>query len=142
MIWTLRIACVRGRYQEGEWIRCVELDSTSTLLDLHDLIQEVIRFDRDHLFEFFGGRNDRHRSVTFDGAGDEDGASQNDDAMPLEQVFPLPKNLKLYYHFDFGDDWIFEIRKTRAKPKEPAARVKCPRVIEKIGPNPRQYGRY
>ncbi len=63
-------------------------------------------------------------------------------ALTLEQVFPLPKNMKLYYHFDFGDDWRFEIRKARTKPKEPEARVKYPRVIESIGRNPREYGQF
>jgi hypothetical protein len=59
--------------------------------------------------------------------------------MTLEQVFPLEKRLKLYYHFDFGDDWYFEITKARNKPKEPASGVQYPRVIERVGPNPRQY---
>jgi hypothetical protein len=49
--------------------------------------------------------------------------------------------MKLYYHFDFGDDWYFEIRRSRAKPKEPTPRVQYPRVVEATGPNPRQYGR-
>ena len=142
MIWTLRIECVAGRYLEDEWIRVVEMDSASTLYDLHNLIQDAARFDRDHLFEFFAGRNDRHRAVTFGDAPDEDDEFDSGGEMTLERVFPLPKNMKLYYHFDFGDDWYFEIRKTRAQPKEPEPRVKYPRVIEKTGPNPRQYGRY
>ena len=25
----------------------------------------------------------------------------------LLNLFPLPKNRKLFYNFDFGDDWIF-----------------------------------
>jgi hypothetical protein len=58
----------------------------------------------------------------------------------LEGLFPLPKNMKLFYHFDFGDDWRFEIRKMRNKPKEPEAGVRYPRVIEKKGPNLHQYG--
>jgi hypothetical protein len=47
--------------------------------------------------------------------------------------------MKLFYHFDFGDDWRFEIRKMRNKPKEPEARVRYPRVIEAKGPKLRQY---
>ena len=139
MIWTLRIECVAGRYLEDEWIRVVEMDSASTLCDLHELIQDAARFDRDHPFEFFAGRNHRHRAVTFDDATDGAEAWDDCEASTLEDIFPLPKNLKLFYHFDFGDDWKFEIRRTRAKPKEPEPRVKYPRVIEKIGPPLRQY---
>jgi hypothetical protein len=57
----------------------------------------------------------------------------------LEGLFPLPKNMKLFYHFDFGDDWRFEIRKMRNKPKVPEAGVRYPRVIEAQGPKLRQY---
>jgi len=142
MIWTLRIECASGRYLEAEWIRVVEMDSAATLLDVHDLIQDVAGFDRDHMFEFFAGRNYRQRSVTFDDAVDEEDACGDCGAITLEQVFPLPKNMKLYYHFDFGDDWYFEIRKARTKPKEPTPRLKYPRVVEASGPNLRQYGRF
>lgn len=137
MIWTLRIECVSGRYLQAEWIRVVEMDAASTLLDVHNVIQDVVGFDRDHMFEFFAGRNHRHRSVTL---VDEDDGDYG--AVTLEQVFPLPKNLKLYYHFDFGDDWYFEIRRSRRKPKESAERIEYFRVIEEIGPNPPQYGRF
>jgi hypothetical protein len=124
---------------ESEWIRVVEMDSASTLVDLHDLIQDAARFDRDHPFEFFAGRNYRHRAMTFGDALDEADACDDYEAMTLERIFPLPKNMKLFYHFDFGDDWKFEIRRTRVKPKEPAPRVKYPRVIERRGPQLRQY---
>lgn len=142
MIWTLRIACVSGRYLQAEWIRVVEMDAASTLLDVYNLIQDAVGFDCDHMFEFFAGRHSRHRSVTF--ADDEyvDDACGDYEDITLEQIFPLPKSMKLYYHFDFGDDWYFEIRRARTKPKEPAPRIKYPRVVEAIGPNPRQYGRY
>jgi hypothetical protein len=60
MIWTLRIECVFGHYLEEECIRTIEIESGSSLLDLHDTIQDVVDFDRDHLFEFFAGRNYRN----------------------------------------------------------------------------------
>jgi hypothetical protein len=66
MIWTMRIECVTGRYLTDDWIRVVEMDSGSTLFDLHLLILREIGFDHDHLFEFFMGRNYRHRAATLD----------------------------------------------------------------------------
>jgi len=55
----------------------------------------------------------------------------------LCEIYPLGR-LKLYYWFDFGDDWIFEVRNNRgAHPAEP--RVSYPRVVERQGPDPEQY---
>ena len=54
----------------------------------------------------------------------------------------MEKGLKFYYHFDFGDDWLFEIRKNRRKPTEAKSGVKYPRVLESAGPNPPQYGEW
>jgi len=45
---------------------------------------------------------------------------------------------KLYYLFDFGDHWTFEIRKARGA-KKPEVDVEYPRVVEAIGPDPEQY---
>jgi hypothetical protein len=73
---------------------------------------------------------------------DEDDFDGDCGAITLEGVFPLPKNMKLFYHYDFGDGWRFEIRKTRKKPTPPVQGIEYPRVIESIGPNPEQYGRY
>jgi hypothetical protein len=41
MIWTLHIECVSGRYLQAEWIRVVEMDAASTLLGVHNLIQDA-----------------------------------------------------------------------------------------------------
>jgi hypothetical protein len=142
MIWTMRIECVTGRYRTDNWIRVVEMDSGSTLFDLHLLILREIHFDHDHLFEFFVGRNYRHRAMSLTDELDVDDFDADCGAMTLEQVFPLPKKMKLFYYFDFGDDWRFETRKTRKKPTPPVPGIEYPRVIEAIGPNPEQYGRY
>jgi hypothetical protein len=58
--------------------------------------------------------------------------------IPLNKVYPLPERMKLYYWFDFGDDWKFQITKDR-KVKASESKVKYPRVIESIGPDPKQY---
>ena len=145
MIWTLKIECDWGSYLEDDWIRIIEIDSETSLYDLHLFIQKIVDFDNDHLFEFFAGRHNRNRKIEFAGDSWEQGyenAFSEYEELILEQVFPLPKYLKLFYHFDFGDDWYFKITRTRKKPFEPIKGVKYPRVIEKIGPNPQQYPSY
>jgi hypothetical protein len=140
VILTLRIECVRGAYLEEECVRIIEIDSDSSLLDLHSVIQQAVGFDRDHLFEFFAGRHERSRKLSFGHASDFDEDAGELADTTLAEVFPLDKHQKLYYHFDFGDDWYFEIRKARTKPRDPEAGVVYPRVVKAVGANPAQYG--
>jgi len=139
MIWTLKVECIMGFYQQHECVRVIEIDSEDSLLDLHYAIQKAVDFDRDHLFEFFGGRNWRNRKVVFEDRYSTDDPFDVYASIALEDVYPLPKSCKLIYHFDFGDDWFFQIKKSRKKPRAPEKGVKYPRIVESIGPNPEQY---
>ena len=55
----------------------------------------------------------------------------------LNEIYPL-NGFKLYYLFDFGDSWLFEIRKSRKK-KVANKQSKVPALIESSGANPEQY---
>ena len=57
----------------------------------------------------------------------------------LESLYPLPKDRKLFYLFDYGDDWIFQIARTRNKPFEAEPGVDYPRLISESGEKPPQY---
>ena len=142
MIITLRVECVWGPNLQEECVRTIEIDQGASLLDVHYAIQRAVAFDDDHMFEFFAGTGPRRRKMSFaeDEYGDYDADMMGE--VILEQVFPLPKSMKLYYHFDFGDDWIFEIRRSRKKPAPPEPGVEYPRVVERIGPDPPQYGQW
>ena len=120
MIWKLQVECISGFYLEEECIRTIEIDSRSSLSDLHYFIQDAVEFDRDHLFEFFAGRNPRNRKLVFIDSDRYDwNEIENIYAETfIEHVYPLPKSCKLYYRFHFGDNWYFEIRKSRKKPQE------------------------
>ena len=48
---------------------------------------------------------------------------------------------KLYYLFDYGDEWIFQIKKSRKK-KKLNEKIKYPQLIESTGTNPEQYPDY
>jgi hypothetical protein len=115
------------------------MDMESSLLDLHDVIQDAVGFDRDHLFEFFGGRNWQNRTIVFEDSCEGKDLLRTYSRITIEQVYPLPKGCELVYHFDFGDDWFFQIKKSRKKPKDPEEGVEYPRIIESVGPNPEQY---
>ncbi len=83
---------------------------------------------------FYLGRNPRNMKIIF---GDEkeyyDKECRPYDSS-LNEIYPLG-NLKFYFLYDFGDKWIFQIKKSRKRIKA-ETNVKYPRIIEKIGDDP------
>jgi hypothetical protein len=134
MSWTLKVTLRFGIYSEGECVRVIEIDSSATLADLHLAIQRAVDFDNDHLFEFYCARTERSRDR--DRFDDENGELFT---RTLDTLFPLPKDRKLFYLFDYGDSWLFSIARTRKAAHEPVAGVKYPRLVESVGDNPDQY---
>jgi hypothetical protein len=92
------------------------------------------------LFEFYAGRNDRNIKIRFsENAGNPfDGGDY--ETFLLRNIFPL-KGLKLYYVFDFGHSWIFEIRKSRKK-MTPTKGTEYPRIVTDNGVQLIQYIEY
>jgi hypothetical protein len=117
-------------YDEDDtpWSRTIEVKEDFTLRGLHNYLQEIVDFDNDHLYEFYVGRNPRNRAHTVA------------TTTRLNEIYPL-KGQKIYYLFDFGDSWLFEIKKSRKK-KTVSADTEYPVVIESSGVNPDQYPDY
>jgi len=78
VIWTFKIVCESGVNLEDDWIREIEINSENTLADLHSDIINIIGFDNDHLYDFFGGRRLSNRAVIF---------SENESWEEREDVF-------------------------------------------------------
>jgi len=136
MIWTLQIKLLSGRWADKDWAATIALDAASTLEDLHHIIQQAVGFDNDHLYGFFVARTPRGQ-VRIRYGDDEDGDRLL--TTTLETLFPLPKARKLFYLFDYGDSWIFQISRTRNKPFEAEPGVDYPCLISEIGEQPQQY---
>lgn len=126
-IYTLTIAFP---YDENEvpWCSMIEVKEDFTLHNLHKYIQKLVDFDDDHLYEFYIGRNPRNRAFSIP------------NKTRLNEIYPLTGN-KLYYLFDFGDSWLFEITKSRKKKSEDV-KIKYPVLTESSGANPEQYPEY
>ena len=137
MIATLKVTLVRGKYCEDDWTANIELDEASTLAELHDAIQMAVGFDNDHSFSFFLSRTDRSRNRQYFHDDDE-----SVDSKTVKNMFPLPDKQSLYYLFDWGDEWVFKISKTRKSLQPAAPRVKYPRVESESGIKPVQYPAY
>jgi hypothetical protein len=142
MILTLTIECVRGAYLRERCIRVIEIHAKASLYDLHDAIQDTVKFGRDHPLEFFLANSSSPYAVKKWLTEKKEWEDKEDDfcRIRLTDIWPTGRK-KLYYLFDFGDKWTFEIRKGRGG-KEPEQGVKYPRLLKAIGPNPEQYPRY
>lgn len=141
MIIKLKIECVYGAYLKEECIRIIALDDSESLYDLHYRIQEAVKFDDDHPFTFFTANSpspwaERNYLTSVESWGEKE--NYFDKAL-LKDIWPLGGK-KLYYRFDFGDDWIFEIRKMRSLKAD--SEIEAPQILEIIGPNPEQYPHY
>jgi hypothetical protein len=140
MILTLTVECVDGRYLKDQCVRVIEIDENACLHDLSQVILNAVGFDpEDHLYEFYTANSASpyaHRGRISEKEAWEE---REDDyfQITLSGVYPLGRK-RLYYIFDWGDMWTFEIRKARGA-KKPESGATYPRVIQTVGPNPEQY---
>jgi Plasmid pRiA4b ORF-3-like protein len=102
----------------------------------HEAIRDAVDFDNDHLFQFYLGRHPGQHAYTI---GGEPNPVNRYRKINISDTWPLPTGYKLYYLFDFGDQWIFQINKTRYKDKVAKLGIVYPRVIEAKGKNPEQH---
>lgn len=138
-IFTLTIECTGGGHVQEPYQFVFEAPVTMKLGELASHILDIVAFDDlDHLDDFYfanpngGGR----KGLGPDGDwGDDNGAIMK---MKLSEVYPAPKNKKLFYLFDFGASWYFRISKP-GKEKKPQAGVTYPRLVSETGVKPTQY---
>ena len=139
MIFTLKIQLVWGLGWTEPCVRVIEIDDGASLFGLHDAIQDAVGFDRDHLFHFFLANSESRRAQRrwLSEAERYEDWYEEFHHIRLADIWPLKPRKKLYYLFDFGDDWTFQVLKHRGA-KEPEPGVSYPHVVESIGPNPEQ----
>ncbi len=123
-IYTLKIKFTYGE-DDVPWLRTIEISENFSLLQLHKHIQKLVDFDDDHLYEFYIGKNPRNKVCTLP------------KRTKLNEIYPMT-GAKLYYLFDFGDCWLFEIKKSKKK-RYMISEITLPRLIESSGENPEQY---
>jgi len=115
------------------WNGTIEVDDTSTAEDLHHIIQQAVDFDDDHLYEFYVASSamSRNRDViaTYEEA----------DTVRLADIFPLRKGAKLFYLFDYGDSWVFQVSLSRKAPFVRVGGTIYPKLVSEEGERPIQY---
>ena len=138
-IFTLSIACVGGMYLTEEYRFVMDFPEDSTLAQLASDILGVVDFDGDHMSAFYLANGLRGKKTWFTADGEWDDDDSRMLAMPLSEIFPLAKNKKLYYTYDAGASWLFEIRK-QGKSSLPLAGLEYPRIVSQEGKKPSEYG--
>ena len=125
-IWTMRLSC-------GGAKKVCHMPCDFQLHDLCPFILECFEFDHDHLHQFFLSKTgDPYRKPSY--------ILENEN-LQLREIFPIQDKFQLYFHFDFGDSWVFKIMKTRKNPFQDDT-IRKPKLIEEIGENPEQYPEY
>ena len=138
LILTLDIKLSGWRIAQDSWSARIEVAENTTLTELHELILQLVGFANDHLHAFFAGRTWRSRTVTFGEPTDTPYGFNEGEEVPLSEVFPLSKGHKLFYHFDFGDDWLFEIVR-RPNAKQADRKSQYPQLLQEKGQRLIQY---
>jgi len=139
-IFTLSIVCVGGRYLEEPYQFLTKAPVELTLGELASHILEMVNFDRDdHLDQFYLANGIRGQKTWFtpDGEWDDDDAHVMD--MQLSAIFPLPKHKKLFYLYDFGASWRFQITK-RGKETPSQPKIEYPCTVSETGSKPKEFG--
>lgn len=115
------------------WSATIEMDESSTFEDLHCVIQQAVEFEDDHLYEFYlapSGRSRNRGAVC---------SYEDADKATLQSFFPITSGKKLFYLFDYGDNWVFQVSLTRKKPFNAASGVEYPQLVNETGERPIQY---
>ena len=141
MIWTLKVTCLAGPCYDEKCIRYIELDEESSLCDVHAAIQEAIHFDDEFAFAFFLAKTANGKREYYpEGVNPEDGVDSDlYEDVPLADALQ-EKGKKLFYVFNFDEEWLFSVEKEKGS-KKPHAGELYPLVVvtRSEGPDPMQY---
>jgi hypothetical protein len=117
----------------GRVWRQIAIPGEATLEALSEAILDAFDFDNDHLHLF------RYRNRF--GIFEEVKHSYMEESPSTAEVkvgeLPLQPGSALEYLFDFGDDWLFEVRLEKLEPTNP--KIRKPVLIDSRGQAPPQY---
>lgn len=128
---------IKGNYtfkiSYGKVYAIIKINSKITLDEFHEIIQEVIDFDNDHLYCFYmDGRDNELKTYV---SPNDDGYNYAD-YIKIEEL-ELYEGQKFEYLFDYGDRWRFPI--TVEKIERDEAEIEKPLLIKLQGKFPEQY---
>ncbi len=132
MLNNISIKSLHSPLGELSWTRVISVKQELNLTELHEIIIKELGFWDEHLFQF----------IVNDISLDEDYIEDCFQCREHYKSFKLcdlltTQGTQLFYNYDFGDNWIFEIKQTINSPIN--LRNKNYRIIKKIGNKVKQY---
>jgi hypothetical protein len=134
MIETLKIKLLDGMHAQNEWECALEIPIDQSLDELHQAILCAVGFDNDHMYEFCIASS-YYSSSAQRISCDDDKVTQE----TIDTILSKAKGKKLYYMFDYGDSWLFQINKSRKKRFNEKPDIFYPQVVLESGVKPEQY---
>ena len=134
---------VRAALQDEPTIyREIEIESCKTLSDLAEAIIHAFDFEFDHAFGFYSkltGRDVMRSQPKYELFADmgEETTAKSVRKTRVADAFPDVGHAMLFM-FDYGDDWRFIVEVIGRGQK--AAKTRYPKVLQKVGQAPEQYG--
>jgi hypothetical protein len=146
-IYRLRVTLnsMRSQPPAGTVSRTIEIEEDDTLYDLHWEIQNAFGWDNDHLYSFYmsNKKGDTQSEYSGNPLGEDFesafGESSGSAAQTELRTLKLRKGKKFKYLFDFGDNLLHTIEVLDIHDRTDD-HVGYPRVVEKNGEPPPQYG--
>jgi len=137
-IYTLSIKCVAGMYLSQAYSFVLALPADCNFDDLAYYILDVIEFDGEHLSGFYAARTPHSKRtwLKIDAPWEDDG--EMPDAL-LSEIFPLERNKKLFFEYDPGASWCFEIVR-KGRETSAVAGQTYPILVMEEGVKPLEYG--
>jgi hypothetical protein len=115
------------------WRRIV-MPAESAFVDLAEFILDTFEFDHDHLYQFrYQDEYTTLRTLHDPSCRDVDGDYADEVSLGKAGLFPQQL---VEFHYDFGDDWRFDVRVEKLDASETGAE---PAVLAKEGKAPQQY---
>lgn len=141
--WQSNFAVLKAEFRTGVYIfkvsheqkiwRRIAIPAEESLDDLAHAILYAFDFDSDHLYEFLY-KNYFGKKVS---AGHP---NMDADLFASEILIgdaPIPISTSMVFHYDFGDDWRFDVLLERIEPSDPKIKQATP--LETYGKAPDQY---
>ena len=144
--WQNNLITSQNQFREGIFVfkaalkktlwRRLAIPADCTLDELSVAILAAYDFDNDHLYEFIYPHRSGIPERTFHPSMDE--GPWADEVLIGE--LPIQRGSSMVYHFDFDDDWRFEV--TLEKIDVENETIKEPTMLEQHGEAPEQYPSY
>lgn len=135
---ALRIALDAHVYRE------IEISGEASLYKLAEVINNVFGFDFDHAFGFYDDLKNTYNSKNVYELFKDIGEPTVEHAKSVKRSRvqdAFDKDGRTFaFLFDYGDDWLFEVKRVSARPSE--APKNFWKLIKSVGDAPKQYPDY